>query len=282
FAATFLAGGAFIAWELYRPDPMIDLRLFANGRFLAAAVVTFIIGAGLYGSTYLLPLFMQTIVGLKATDSGFLMLPAGLMMAIFFPLAGRLSDQMSARTLIFFGTVLFGISAALTAQIDLQTPLLTIGLWALIGRIGLSFIFPCLNAAAMRPLALHQLAQGSGIVNFLRQLGGAFGINGLAIFLDQRTSYHVAAMAPAVQQDGVDLYLWFKALYPRLTAGGLSDWLDLPYEPMAFAMLSRAVWLQGHMVAYRDAFWVIAAVFVLCLIPVACMDPRPPSHTLKR
>ena len=55
---------------------MIDLQLFANGRFLAASVVTFIIGAGLYGSTYLLPLFMQTIVGLKATDSGFLMLPA--------------------------------------------------------------------------------------------------------------------------------------------------------------------------------------------------------------
>ena len=65
---------------------MIDLQLFANGRFLAASVVTFIIGAGLYGSTYLLPLFMQTIVGLKATDSGFLMLPAGLIMTIFSPL----------------------------------------------------------------------------------------------------------------------------------------------------------------------------------------------------
>jgi DHA2 family multidrug resistance protein len=282
FAVTALATGGFIAWELHRPDPMIDLRLFANGRFLAASVVTFIIGAGLYGSTYLLPLFMQTIVGLKATDSGFLMLPAGLMMAIFFPLAGRLSDQMSARTLIFFGTVVFGISAALTAQIDLQTPLLTIGLWALIGRVGLSFIFPCLNAAAMRPLAMHQLAQGSGIVNFLRQLGGAFGINGLAIFLDQRTSHHVAAMAPAVQQDGVGLYLWFKELFPTLTQGGLTDWLELPYEPMAFSMLSRAVWLQGHMVAYQDAFWVIAGVFVLCLIPVACMDPRPPMHPVRR
>ncbi|MEE3109315.1 MAG: MFS transporter, partial [Pseudomonadota bacterium] len=249
-----------------------------NGRFLAASVVTFIIGAGLYGSTYLLPLFMQTIVGLKATDSGFLMLPAGLIMTIFFPLAGRLSDQMSARTLIFFGTAVFGISAALTAQIDLQTSLLTIGLWALLGRVGLSFIFPCLNAAAMRPLAMHQLAQGSGIVNFLRQLGGAFGINGLAIFLDQRTSHHVAAMAPAVQQDGVELYLWFKALFPTLTQGGLTDWLELPYEPLALSMLSRAVWVQGHIVAYQDAFWVIAAVFVLCLLPVACMDPRPPTH----
>ena len=85
FAVTALSVAAFIAWELHRPDPMIDLQLFANGRFLAASVVTFIIGAGLYGSTYLLPLFMQTIVGLKATDSGFLMLPAGLMMAIFSP-----------------------------------------------------------------------------------------------------------------------------------------------------------------------------------------------------
>ena len=71
FAVTALSVAAFIAWELHRPDPMIDSQLFANGRFLAASVVTFIIGAGLYGSTYLLPLFMQTIAGLKATDSGF-------------------------------------------------------------------------------------------------------------------------------------------------------------------------------------------------------------------
>ena len=88
----------------------------------------------------------------------------------------------------------------------------------------------------------------------------------------------MAAMAPAVQQDGVELYLWFKALFPTLTQGGLTDWLELPYEPLALSMLSRAVWVQGHIVAYQDAFWVIAAVFVLCLLPVACMDPRPPTH----
>lgn len=275
FAAA--SGMAFVAWELRARDPMIELALFRNPRFLSAAVVTFVIGAGLYGSTYLLPLFMQVVQGYKPTDSGVLMVPAGLMMAIFFPIAGRLSDQMSARRLILFGTFTFGVSALLMAQVDVQTPFLDLALWALVGRIGLSFIFPCLNAAAMRPLALHQLAQGSGIVNFLRQLGGAFGVNALAIFLERRTAFHVDALAPQVQQSSPALFEWFRQLQPRLVEGNLVDHVPLPFEPFAFSMLGQALWQQGNMLGYRDAFLLVAAVFFLCLIPAWFMDSRPPD-----
>ncbi|HSG88112.1 MAG TPA: DHA2 family efflux MFS transporter permease subunit [Pseudomonadales bacterium] len=276
------SGMAFVAWELHVRDPMIDLSLFANGRFAAAAIVTLVIGAGLFGSTYLLPLFMQIVQDYKPTDAGMLMVPAGLMMALFFPIAGRLSDQMSARRLIMFGVILFAISSLLMSQVDLRTPFLTLALWALMGRIGLSFIFPCLNAAALRPLPLHQLAQGSGIVNFLRQLGGAFGVNALAIFLERRTAFHVGALAPQVSQASPDLGEWFRQLQPTLIEGNLVDHLDLPFEPFALQMLARSVYLQGSVLGYRDAFLVIGVGFVLCMIPVWFMDSRAPDPTLGR
>lgn len=277
FFGAAVSAFAFIAWELHTKDPMIDLSLFTNGRFAAAAIVTFIVGFGLYGSTYLLPLFMQIVQGYKPTDAGVLMVPAGLMMALFFPLAGRLSDSMSARRLILFGVVLFGLSSLLMAQLDLRTPFATLALWAIIGRIGLSFIFPVLNAAALRPLEMHQLAQGSGIVNFLRQIGGAFGVNVLVIVLERRTAFHVDALAPQITAEGPQLVEWFRQLNPTLIRGDLVDHLDLPYEPLAFRLLAESVYLHGSIQAYRDSFLVIALVFVVCLVPAWLMDSRRPQ-----
>lgn len=279
FAIAAISGIAFVAWESHVRDPMFNLALFANGRFLAASIVTFIIGAGLYGSTYLLPLFMQIIQGLQPTDSGLLLLPAGLMMAIFFPLAGRLSDSMSPRRLILFGTFLFGISSLLVAQVDTDTPLLTFGLWVLIGRIGLSFIFPCLNAAAMRPLPLAQLAQGSGMINFLRQLGGAFGVNLLAVLLERRSAFHIDALTATQTPANATTMVTLERLMEQLQQMGLEG-----AEAMARAeaFLGQMVWLQGTMLGYRDAFLVVAAVFFICLIPAWFMDPRPPSRPVPR
>lgn len=279
FAVAGSSGIAFVIWEARTADPMFDLSLFTNGRFLAASIVTFIIGAGLYGSTYLLPLFLQIVQGLKPTDSGVLMLPAGLAMAVLFPLAGQLSDVMSPRRLILFGTAMFGLSSLLMASVDTDTPFLMLAGWALIGRVGLSFIFPCLNAAAMRPLPLSQLAQGSGMINFLRQLGGAFGVNLLAILLDRRTSFHVASMTPTQTPDNAATSQAIERLGHVLADAGLAAGDATAY---AWGFLGRVVWLQGHMLAYRDAFLVVASVFFLCLIPAWFMDPRVPGGVPER
>lgn len=274
FFGAAASGFAFLFWEARVTDPIFNLRLFSHGRFLAAAIVTFVIGAGLYGSTYFLPLFLQTVQGLKPTDAGLLLLPAGLIMAVFFPLAGWLSDHMSPRRLIIFGVALFGLSSWLMVRVDTQTPFLDLALWTLIGRIGLSFIFPCLNAAAMRPLPLELLAQGSGMVNFLRQLGGAFGVNLLAIHFSQRSLFHADALTPS-QTPGREVTAEALAALARLHgqipgAAGAED-------AHAMAFLSQMIWQQANMLAYRDVFFAVALVFALCVIPAWFMDSRPPS-----
>lgn len=265
---------AFLYWEARIQDPIFNLKLFSHGKFLAAAIVTFVIGAGLYGSTYFLPIFMQTVQGLKPTDSGLLLLPAGLVMAVFFPIAGWMSDRTSARRLIIFGLVLFGYSSWLMGRVDTDTPFLDLIIWAVIGRIGLSFIFPCLNAAAMRPLPLELLAQGSGMVNFLRQLGGAFGVNLLTIYYGQRALHHAdhltQTQTPGSETTREALADVAQILQQIGTATGHETALAMHY-------LGQMIWPQASMFAYRDIFLVIAIVFAVSLIPAWFMDSRPPS-----
>ncbi|MEX2326962.1 MAG: DHA2 family efflux MFS transporter permease subunit, partial [Pseudomonadales bacterium] len=120
FGAAFLSFVIFIWWENKVSHPMLNLQLFSHGRFLAASIVTFVVGVGLYGSTYILPLFLQTLQGITPTDSGLLMLPAGLAMAVFFPIAGALSDRVQPRYVIIVGLLLFGISSWLMRVVDID------------------------------------------------------------------------------------------------------------------------------------------------------------------
>ena len=103
---------AFVLWELYTPRALLDMRIFANLEFAAAAVIAFIFGAGMMGSTYIIPVFVQTIIGFTPLLAGLMMMPAGIMLAFIFPLAGRMSDAMPASIMIIGGLVLFAAGFA--------------------------------------------------------------------------------------------------------------------------------------------------------------------------
>jgi EmrB/QacA subfamily drug resistance transporter len=121
FALAVLAAIAFVWWERLTTRPMLDLRLFGRLPFASAAVVSFIMGAGLFGSTYLLPVFVQTIQGMTPTEAGLLLMPAGFVLVIVFPLAGRLTDRMRPGLLIGAGMLIFAWSSWLMAQVDVNT-----------------------------------------------------------------------------------------------------------------------------------------------------------------
>jgi MFS transporter, DHA2 family, multidrug resistance protein len=270
------SGIAFLYWQSYARDPLLNLALFTNPRFVAASVVTFVLGAGLFGSTYVLPLFLQSVQGLTPTDSGVMLIPAGLVMAAIFPVAGRLSDELAPRNLILTGLLIFGISSLLFRWADGSTPFGTLVLWIALGRIGLALIFPCLNAAALRPLPLTQLPQGSAAINFLRQLGGAFGVNLLTIYLVGRTELHAQVLAETQTSANMQSVGLVDLFGPRLFhLVGASERLS---ELAALEMLQRMVVQQATMLAYRDTFLVVAVVFFLCLIPAWFMDKRAPSE----
>ncbi|MDP2015658.1 DHA2 family efflux MFS transporter permease subunit [Hydrogenophaga sp.] len=178
-------------------DPLMNLSLFKDRRFAMGSIVAFIYGIALFGSTYLLPVYMQMGLGLSASYVGTILLPAGLVLAITIAVVGRLADRQPTHRLVSIGLVLLAASFALMVTIDLGRPAQIIPLlitWAILGRIGLGFILPSLNIGAMRSLDRSHIPQGSSVINFLRMLGGAAGVSLCGIVLEWRVAAHGALL----------------------------------------------------------------------------------------
>ena len=269
FALWSLAAGlsgfaAWVAWEMHVPSPLVELRLFLNPRFVAAALVTFTVGVGLYGSTYILPLFLQQISQLIATDAGLLMAPAGLVMAALFPLAGRLADAFSHRAMILIGLALFAVSNLPMIHADNLTPALDMLLWYCVGRVGLACVFPSLNAAAINPLGLDLIPHGSGAINFLRQLGGAFGINFISLAMQERTATHFEALNNSQSWDNAATMELMRLVREQLRAYGLEGYQGFE---TSFIYVINTVGFQGSVLTYQDGFALVGVVTLITLIP---------------
>ena len=178
-------------------DPLMNLSLFKDRRFAMGSIVAFIYGIALFGSTYLLPVYMQMGLGLSASYVGTILLPAGLVLAVTIAVVGRLADKQPTHRLVSIGLVLLAASFGLMVTIDLGRPAQIIPLlivWAILGRIGLGFILPSLNIGAMRGLGHAHIPQGSSVINFLRMLGGAAGVSLCGIVLEWRVAAHGALL----------------------------------------------------------------------------------------
>ncbi|WP_273429318.1 DHA2 family efflux MFS transporter permease subunit [Marinobacter sp.] len=174
----------FLVRERRARHPLVNIALLRKPVFLYANLGALALGLALFGSTYLIPLFVQTALDYTATDAGLLMLPAGVVLGMTFPLAGRLADRQSARKLVVFGIALFAASAVLFAVSDLALAFGWLALWTVVGRIGIGFMLPALSIGALNPLAPEELGAGSSTINFARQLGGAFGVNMVALTIE--------------------------------------------------------------------------------------------------
>jgi EmrB/QacA subfamily drug resistance transporter len=205
-AATLLLGallalGAMIAW-LRRAkhsgrEPLLNLDLFAHRTFALGSLVAFIYGIALFGSTYLLPVYMQLGLALPASHVGTILLPSGIVLAITIGIAGRLTTRLPIKVMVGGGLALLALSFALMPTVDLQSPLWLLVAWAILGRIGLGFILPSLNLGAMRSLDKPLIPQGASAINFLRMLGGAAGVSLCAIVLEWRLAAHGDALTRA-------------------------------------------------------------------------------------
>lgn len=174
----------FVVRERSARHPLVNIALLRNSAFVYANLGAMALGLALFGSTYLVPLFVQTALDFSATEAGLLMLPAGIVLGITFPLAGRLADRRSARSLVVFGITMFAASAILFAVSDMALAFGWLALWTVLGRVGIGFMLPALSTGALNPLKPEQLGAASSTINFTRQLGGAFGVNIVALTVE--------------------------------------------------------------------------------------------------
>jgi len=187
-SATALIG--FVFHQRRGTRPLMELRLFGHRNFALGGVVAFIYGMALFGSTYLVPVFMQIALRLPPSQAGAALLPAGIVLALTIPIAGRLTDRLPFGRIVAFGLALLAASFLLMITVGPASSLWWIVAWAVIGRIGLGFVLPSLNVGAMRGLPDDFISQGASTINFMRQLGGAVGISLVGIVLEWRLQVH--------------------------------------------------------------------------------------------
>jgi EmrB/QacA subfamily drug resistance transporter len=274
FAIALVAALSFIVWELRAPQPLVNLRVLANPQFTGAATVACIFGAGLFGSTYLVPLFVQTVQHLTPLSAGLMLMPAGLIMGVLMPFAGYLSDRVPARSLIIAGLLCFGISSYWLAGVDANMSFWTIAWCVIISRLGLSLIKPALNVAALRSLRPELLGQGAGMINFSRQLGGAFGVNLLSVTLDRRTFFHSDSLTSLQTAGNSATTELLRVMEEILARAGAPPELQ---SAGALDYLGRVVYAQAYTLGFRDSFLIVAIVFALGLIPAWIMGREKPA-----
>lgn len=181
---------AFVVQQRRTAHSLMELRLFGFREFSMGGCVAFIYGMALFGSTYLVPVFMQIALKLPASQAGAVLLPAGLVLAVTIPIAGRMADRVAPHRVLSVGLVLLALSFLLMVTVGLTTALWIITAWAVVGRIGLGLVLPSLNLGSVRQLPIELVSHGSSSISFLRQLGGAVGVGVVGIVLEWRLRVH--------------------------------------------------------------------------------------------
>ncbi|HEX9490616.1 MAG TPA: DHA2 family efflux MFS transporter permease subunit, partial [Stellaceae bacterium] len=280
FASSFItyltitataALGAFIVWELRRADPIVDLRLLANRNYSAGNLLMFMLGFILLGTTVLLPLFVQTMLGYTATDAGLVISPGGFAIMLLMPVVGNLVARVDPRWLIAFGLGVTSFALFRMTSFDLDVDYATVA-WARVYQsLGLAFLFIPINTVAFLGLPPEKSNNASAIINMMRNLGGSFGIAIATTLLARRQQYHQSVLVEHVTPYSSQYDQTIQAMQQAFaaTTGNAADALQ-----KAQALLYATVQKQAAMLSYIDSFWVMGVIFI-ALVPLLFLMKKP-------
>jgi DHA2 family multidrug resistance protein len=250
-----------IFWEWRTKDPIIDLHLFRDRTFAVSNLLMFMLGFALLGSTLLLPLFMQTLLGYSAEQSGLALMPGGFCIMLLLPLVGFLLSRYSPRWLLVFGLTV--LSLFHMTGFDLQLDFRTAALARIFQAVGMAFLFVPINTAAYAFLPRDKNNAASGLMNLARNIGGSVGISVVTTMLDRRAQVHQNYLVSHLSASNPALQARLKALGTLMQSHGGGP----PGSSAApFAFIQAMVQRQAAMLSYVDCF-ALLGVCILAMIP---------------
>jgi EmrB/QacA subfamily drug resistance transporter len=176
FALAAVALVIFVLLERHQRIPMLDLSLFKSGTFAGANTVMLLVALAMFGVFFYVSLYMQNVLGYSATEAGASFLPMTILIVIFAPIAGKLSDRIGSRWLMAAGMTLVGGSLLVDGQLDASSNFWNILPALLLGGVGMGFAMTPTAAAVMGSVAVDKAGVGSAVLNSMRQVGGSLGI----------------------------------------------------------------------------------------------------------
>jgi MFS transporter, DHA2 family, multidrug resistance protein len=204
-AIALIALAVFITAELTVKEPLLDLRLLKNHNFGIANIILVIFSLGMFGSTFLLPIYLQNSLGYTALQAGSVFLPVGIIQGFVAPISGRISDKIDPKIPLFIGVILFAYSFYLNSNLSWLTELRFIMLSLYLRGLAMGLMFTALTTVSLSEIPREKMAQASAITNSIRQLGGSLGVAILATLLTTRVSYHAEIFGEAIKP-GSEVY----------------------------------------------------------------------------
>jgi MFS transporter, DHA2 family, multidrug resistance protein len=266
----------FAFWEWNHPDPIVDLKLLKNRNFGTAVFLQLILGMVLFGSTVLIPQYLQGLLGYTAERAGMVLSPAGFVMMLMMFVAGRSLGKFDPRIMVCLGYLVTAAGIYNLTRLDLNTAYATVTLWRMLQVVGLAFIFipiSTLNYVGVPPSKTNQI---SSLSNFARNLGGSAGTALLTTYLARNSQVQQVTLAANVNVDSVPYRIYMNQMKEMLMAQGMSA---TNATQTAIGQAYQQMLRQASMLSYKNAFAILATIiFFLAPLPFIM---RLPSKSAK-
>src|SRR5438132_4994087 len=269
-----VALSAFLWIELTAKKPLLNLSLLARRNFGFGLLANFLLGIALYGSVFILPVYLSRIQGYNAEQIGMVLAWTGLPQLLLIPLVPRLMQRFDPRLVIGVGFALFAASNFMNIYMtaDYATDQL---FWPDVVRaIGQALVMTPLSAVATSGIEPENAGSASGLFNMMRNLGGAVGIAVLQTLLTKREQYHSNVLTQSVSMLEQATRTRIEALTQYFMSHGVADHVEATHR--ALVAIGKIVQKQAYILAFSDTFYLLGAALIVALM--AALLLRKPDH----
>jgi DHA2 family multidrug resistance protein len=264
---SIIAGVAIVVavfWEYFQKDPVVDIRMFKNRNFAIAFVMMIMLGFALFGTTVLIPQYLQTLLGYTAQQAGMALSPGGLVVMAMMPLVGFLVSHYDARWLIAIGFLACWAALLHMTELNLGISFGEAVKLRMMQAAGIAFLFVPINTMSYVGVPRNKNNQVSGMVNLARNVGGSVGISIVETLLARRSQKHQSDLAAHISSTSVAFQNQVDAMTRAISHAGFSA---ADATQRAYNMIYGQVQAQAAALAYNDVIFIFS---IACAIMVPC------------
>ena len=262
FSVVMVVAGIVFVWhELSTAKPVVDLRAFTDRNFLVGCTFSFIIGIGLYGSVYVIPLYLGRVRGYSSLEIGLTMMVTGIFQFLSAPIAGNLAKKLDLRLLLSLGLFLFGCGLWLNSHLTSEWGYWEMFLPQAVRGLSLMFCMVPVNAVALGHLPPAQVQNASGLYNLMRNTGGAVGLAAITTAVTHRVDFHMARLGERLTIANAEAVTRLQNMAARF-----ADLIPGDPDRAALASVYRITKQQAMTMAFGDVLLGMSAVFAFGLM----------------
>jgi MFS transporter, DHA2 family, multidrug resistance protein len=261
---AFLCAFFFIWRELTFRNPIVNLRVLKNGNLRIGTGLTFLLGFGLYGTTFIIPVYTQSTLGWTAFQSGMLLVPAAITTAFLMPVIGIiLSKGVPQQFLVSLGMLVFAMFCFWGYFILTNATPSENFFWMLVTRgVGLPLLFIPITSLSLSTLKGPEIGQGVAFTGMMRQIGGSFGVAIITTFMARQNMFHRSTLVSKLSVDDPAVMARVTAMQHGFMAKGMQPNTALQ---SAYKALDYAITGQANVLSYMDVFYYLGILFLFCI-----------------